>query len=413
MPPGELALHATADAGRVGRAGRLLEPAGVRRRRPHRLLALRGDRAGRRPGAGHRRAPRRPPATSATRDRPAPGPYPIFRCRDGHVRLVLLAPRQWHAMRAWLGEPEELQDPELDTIRGRARRRRTGCTPPSSEHFRDRGKHELTLEGQARGVPIAPVLTPADVLAAEHFRARGAIARTELATGLMADAPAGFAEIDGARVRCAGRGARRPASTTTSSSPSRPPPRRDGAVGDAARPGGRWRACASSTSASSWSAPSSAACSATRAPRSSRSRARRSPTARASRRSHFAIGHRGSKSVGVNLRSPEGVDGPQAPDRPLRRAAGELQARHAGEARPRPATSARDQPEARRRQQQRDGRHRSVEHLDGLRPARALQLRADEPLALSRRRGRLRRRHDDPSRPLRRASHARSPRWRR
>jgi len=39
-----------------------------------------------------------------TRDRPAPGPYPIFRCRDGHVRVVLLAPRQWHAMRAWPGE---------------------------------------------------------------------------------------------------------------------------------------------------------------------------------------------------------------------------------------------------------------------------------------------------------------------
>ncbi len=44
-----------------------------------------------------------------TRDRPAPGPYPIFRCRDGHVRVVLLAPRQWHAMRAWLGDPEDLR----------------------------------------------------------------------------------------------------------------------------------------------------------------------------------------------------------------------------------------------------------------------------------------------------------------
>ena len=27
-----------------------------------------------------------------TRGRPAPGPYPIFRCRDGHVRVVMLAP---------------------------------------------------------------------------------------------------------------------------------------------------------------------------------------------------------------------------------------------------------------------------------------------------------------------------------
>ena len=55
-----------------------------------------------------------------TRGRPAPGPYPIFRCRDGHVRVALLAPRQWQAMRAWLDDPEELRDPELETIRGRA-----------------------------------------------------------------------------------------------------------------------------------------------------------------------------------------------------------------------------------------------------------------------------------------------------
>jgi len=134
-----------------------------------------------------------------TRGRPAPGPYPIFRCRDGHVRIVLLAPRQWHAMRAWLGEPEDLQDPELETIAGRARA--SGRLHTAFEdHFRDRGKHELTLDGQARGVPIAPVLTTADVLAAEHFRARGAIARRELARGIVADAPTGFAEIDGRRV---------------------------------------------------------------------------------------------------------------------------------------------------------------------------------------------------------------------
>ena len=55
-----------------------------------------------------------------TRSRPAPGPYPIFRCRDGHVRVALLAPRQWQAMRGWLGDPEDLRDPELETIRGRA-----------------------------------------------------------------------------------------------------------------------------------------------------------------------------------------------------------------------------------------------------------------------------------------------------
>ena len=91
-----------------------------------------------------------------TRGRPAPGPYPIFRCRDGHVRVVLLAPRQWQAMRAWLGDPDELRDPELETIRGRALAA-DRLHAIFERHFAGRSKHELTLEGQARGVPIAPV----------------------------------------------------------------------------------------------------------------------------------------------------------------------------------------------------------------------------------------------------------------
>ena len=42
------------DAGGVGGAGRVLEPAGVRPGRPHRLLAVRGDGPGHRPGHGDR-----------------------------------------------------------------------------------------------------------------------------------------------------------------------------------------------------------------------------------------------------------------------------------------------------------------------------------------------------------------------
>ena len=37
--------------------------------------------------------------------------YPIFRCADGHVCMVVpLSPRQWVALREWLGEPAELMD---------------------------------------------------------------------------------------------------------------------------------------------------------------------------------------------------------------------------------------------------------------------------------------------------------------
>jgi crotonobetainyl-CoA:carnitine CoA-transferase CaiB-like acyl-CoA transferase len=240
-----------------------------------------------------------------TRDRPAPGPYPIFRCRDGHVRVVLLAPRQWHSMRAWLGEPEDLQDPELETIRGRALAS-DRLHEAFEQHFRERDKHELTLEGQARGVPIAPVLTPADVLAAEHFRARGAIARTEIARGLTADAPTGFAEIDGCRVRSAGRA---PELGEHDGEPFAEPARRPDVIGaDGGRPrrpleglrvldfgvivlGAEAARLFCDQGADVIKIESQAF----------PDGARVSPV-------HFAIGHRGSRGLGVNLRTADGVD---------------------------------------------------------------------------------------------------------
>jgi crotonobetainyl-CoA:carnitine CoA-transferase CaiB-like acyl-CoA transferase len=238
-----------------------------------------------------------------TRGRPVPGPYPIFRCRDGHVRVVLLAPRQWHAMRSWLDEPEDLQEPELETIRGRALAS-DRLHAAFERHFRDRGKHELALEGQARGVPIAPVLTLSDVLAAEHFRARGAIARTELAPGLVADAPTGFAELDGARIRSARRAPAigehdaellaEPARGRGDTPPPAPPRRPLAGLrvldlgvivlgAEAAR-------LFSDMGAEVIKIES----------RAFPDGARVSPV-------HFAIGHRGSRSLGVDLRSPEGA----------------------------------------------------------------------------------------------------------
>ena len=42
--------------------------------------------------------------------------YPIIPCKDGHVRLVVMAPRQWRGLRAWLGEPAAYQDAKFDSI---------------------------------------------------------------------------------------------------------------------------------------------------------------------------------------------------------------------------------------------------------------------------------------------------------
>ena len=320
-----------------------------------------------------------------TRDRPAPGPYPIFRCRDGHVRIVLLAPRQWYAMRAWLGEPQDLQDPELETIAGRARAAGRLHTA-FEDHFRDRGKHELTLDGQARGVPIAPVLTTADVLAAEHFRARGAIARRELARGIVADAPTGFAEIDGRRVRAARRapdarrarrrGVRRalPRAAPGGARRSRPPATPRGAARARLR---RHRARGRG------GAP-------VLRPGRRRDQDREPGVSRRRSRLTRALRDRPSRQP-QRRREPAHPGGRRRdppPGRAVRRGARQLQARHDGQAGPRHAGPPGDQPGDRRRAEQRGRRHRPVEHLDGLRPARALRGRADEPLALPRRRRR-------------------------
>ena len=240
-----------------------------------------------------------------TRDRPAPGPYPIFRCRDGHVRVVLLAPRQWHAMRAWLGEPEDLQDPELETIRGRALAS-DRLHEAFEQHFRERDKHELTLEGQARGVPIAPVLTPADVLAAEHFRARGAIARTELARGIMADAPTGFAEIDGCRVRS---GRRAPELGEHDGELFAAPARGPDVIGvDAGGPRRPLEGLRVLDFGVIVLGAEAARLFCDQGAEVIKIESRAFPDGARVSPVHFAIGHRGSRGLGVNLRTAEGVD---------------------------------------------------------------------------------------------------------
>ncbi len=138
-------------------------------------------------------------ALPSERGRPEAGLYPIFPCADGQVRVVVLAPRQWRAMRAWLGEPAEFQDERYDAIAARLEAS-TGLHELYAALFAEMTKDEIAAEGQARGVPVAPVLDVSDVLASRHFEARGAFVDAEVAPGVRARVPSGFFEIDGARV---------------------------------------------------------------------------------------------------------------------------------------------------------------------------------------------------------------------
>ena len=124
--------------------------------------------------------------------------YPVFRCRDGQVRVCLLAKRQWRGMFGWLGEPAEFADPPYDTIPGRYAAA-DQLYPLIARLFAPLTRQEIVAEGARRGVPVGGVLDLAEVLTAEHFVASGALVETEIAPGLRARVPSGCVSDGGVR----------------------------------------------------------------------------------------------------------------------------------------------------------------------------------------------------------------------
>jgi len=132
--------------------------------------------------------------------------YPTFGCRDGFVRICLLSPRQWHGMRAWLGEPEQFADPKFESISARYAESEA-LNDAIATLFADQSMADLLAEGRRRGVPIAAVLPPSAALRADHFRAVGALAELDLAPGCAVSVPTGPFVVNGSR--CGLRGAPR------------------------------------------------------------------------------------------------------------------------------------------------------------------------------------------------------------
>ena len=138
--------------------------------------------------------------------RAGPGPvYTILAAADGFVRLVVLSPRQWHAIRAWLGEPDYLQDPEYDGFVGRFMIADAVLNPLYEELFSTMTMEEVAEEAQRRGIVATPILKPGDVITNEHFEARKTFDRVPLSTGGVMSLPSGWMETDGERVGPTGR----------------------------------------------------------------------------------------------------------------------------------------------------------------------------------------------------------------
>lgn len=134
-----------------------------------------------------------------SRDRPAAGvQYPILPCADGYVRICLLAKRQWRGMFRWMGEPPQFASPEFDSVA--ARYKSPDLLKAIAASFADRPRAELEEEGQRHGVPISMVLTLDESVASAHVKARKALRQTALGDGSAARIPNGVVSIDGARM---------------------------------------------------------------------------------------------------------------------------------------------------------------------------------------------------------------------
>lgn len=125
--------------------------------------------------------------------------YPMYPCKDGFVRLVVLSPRQWHALREWLGNPEFLMDPHWDSLIGRMSIQQDILDPLYKELFTTMGMSELSAEAQRRGIVMTPVMHPRAVLETEHYKERGSFTSVTFDDGTSGQVASGLLEVDGQR----------------------------------------------------------------------------------------------------------------------------------------------------------------------------------------------------------------------
>ncbi|MED5599574.1 MAG: CoA transferase [Actinomycetota bacterium] len=125
--------------------------------------------------------------------------YPTIPCADGHVRQVVMAPGQWRALWEWMGSPEAFADEYWESFFNRLTNLDI-LNPMFEGHWATIEMLDGCREAQARGIVATPMLSPADILAEEHFDARGSFVHAEVALGTEAPVIAGFWEVDGERV---------------------------------------------------------------------------------------------------------------------------------------------------------------------------------------------------------------------
>ena len=125
--------------------------------------------------------------------------YPHIPCKDGFVRQVILAPRQWRSLWKWMGSPEAFADEYWESTINRYLNLDV-LNPVFWEHWKDKSMIEACTEAQKLGVIATPMLTPKDVLESNHYKSRKTFIKEKFFEELEGPLMSGFAEVNGERI---------------------------------------------------------------------------------------------------------------------------------------------------------------------------------------------------------------------
>jgi crotonobetainyl-CoA:carnitine CoA-transferase CaiB-like acyl-CoA transferase len=125
--------------------------------------------------------------------------YPILACADGYVRMFIGSAKQWRALVGWMGNPPEFSDPGLDQMGMRYRNWDT-IRPGIEKLFADKTRDEIVARGAELGIAVAALHTAAEMLDNDHVRQRESFVWVEVAPNLHGAMVNGAIAFNGVRM---------------------------------------------------------------------------------------------------------------------------------------------------------------------------------------------------------------------
>ena len=125
--------------------------------------------------------------------------YPIIACADGYVRMFIGSAKQWRALVSWMGSPAEFTDAAYDQM---ATRHRNWAVIRSGVEklFADKTRDEIVSRSAELGIAVAALHTAAEMLDNDHVRQRESFSHVEVAPNLHGAMANGCVVFDGARM---------------------------------------------------------------------------------------------------------------------------------------------------------------------------------------------------------------------